>query len=486
MRLAGLFIALTGCAQIFGLDTTTAASDGSAAASVTAEVERMSIGATVNTAPEDLTTDGSGDSLAFLVADPNGSGGLTSVPATQTTAGTWTAAIADGTPAADFTLQGQRQIWAFPTRDLKIADVHLEHPNPMAPDPSAALAVSVSLPSAVMAGEAFYIEEIGPWLSASIPGTNGATSVGDTLGIAAMTPATSAPPASVIPTDVVVVLRYLNAQLTGVFQAASFTETAGGNQVDGAMTAFSPDQTFGASIDQTAQNARFAAVRPAVGTPIYTWMVIAAPGAMRGIPSGPQLNAAALASTDTAIGASYGNPFASLGWSALVDYSASESRAVTVNGLSLTLQTTSTSLVVPSGTAMPTLDLPGALAQTISIDQQPLSTDNTTVMIDRTAPATLSLVVDRQSSIMYQAILYEVVPNDATTAKLSYVIEVLTNDPAKLQIPEDLLVVGHTYTVRVTCYADGFTGAATGDLLSSSPPFDYASTFSGVFTVTNP
>jgi hypothetical protein len=274
-------------------------------------------------------------------------------------------------------------------------------------------------------------------------------------------------------------------QLTGVFQAGSFAETAGANTISGAMTVVGADQTFGATIDPTTQATRFAAVRPAVGTPSFSWDVFASPGAMTGDANGPLLAAGSVAMADTAIAASYGNPFAALGWPALVDYAASESRSVTVNALALGLTTSSTSLVLPDA-SNPTLDLPAALAQTISIDTLPLSTDNITVSIDPTTPAKIDLVVDRQGSIAFRAALYEVVANDMTTAKLAYVLDVLTNDQASLAIPSDALIAGHTYTLAVTCYAAGLTGAATGDLQMTSPPFHYATTYSGVFTVSNP
>jgi hypothetical protein len=135
---------------------------------------------------------------------------------------------------------------------------------------------------------------------------------------------------------------------------------------------------------------------------------------------------------------------------------------------------------------MPTLDFPAALPQTISIDNQPLSTDGMTAMIDPTMPATISVVADTQNTILYAATLYELLAASPTTEQLQYVVAVLTNDPSTLELPSNVLVAGHTYTLQVTCYSDGFSGAATGDLVTSSPPFDSASTFSGVFTVANP
>jgi hypothetical protein len=474
---------LTGCAQIFGLDTTTAASDGSVATPVAmAEVTRISIGATVQSAPEDLTL--GSDTLAFLVPDAAGSGGFTSVPATQGPTGTWSAPIASGNPAVDFTLNGQRHIWAFPTRDLKIADPRLEHPNPTPADPTSALAINVTLAAAPPPTETFEVEEIGPWLAAGLAATDPLAQI---VMTSSMSSIGGAGMANVIPSDVVLALGYNGSTLANVFQAASFTETAGANSISGAMTDVTADTTFNATIDPTSQDTRFAAVRPADSTPVYSWQVIAAPDSMRNLLAGPQLNAAAIDTTGTALAASYANPFASLGWSAMLAYTASESRVATVGAMSLTLgqATTATTILVPDS-SMPTLDFPAALPQTISIDNQPLSTDAMTATIDPTLPATISLVTDMQNTILYEATLYELLAASPTTEQLQYVVELLTNDPSTLQLPSDVLVAGHTYTLQITCYSDGFTGAATGDLVTSSPPFDSASSFSGVFTVANP
>ncbi len=492
LRIAGVALALAlssaGCAQIFGLDSTSGASDAPPiSAQAMAEIERLSIGATLQTVPEDLTA--GSDTLAFLVADSSAPGGFTSVAATQGPTGTWSAPIATGNPVVDFTLAQQRHIWAFSTRDLKIADTHLEHPNPTAADPTSSLAVMVTLPSAPSTTESFQLQEIGPWLATALTPTDPLSQL---IMTSAMTPiGGSITPAAVIPTDVVLALRYDSSVapgavgLTGVFQAASFAETAGTNSVSGAMAVVTADQMFGATIDQVTQQTRFAAIRPAVGTPTFSWQVVAAPYAMRNIVAGPLLESGSVAIDDTAIAAMYGNPFASLGWTAEFAYTATEVRDIMVNGLALELTTTASSLLIPD-TSMPTLDFPAALPQTISIDGQSLATDNATITIDPTMPATLTAVVDRQTTQMYQAIVYEVVPADTTTAQLSYVVDVMATDPANLVIPGGVLVTGHTYTVWIGCYADGFAGAATGDLQTTSPPFDSAGSYSGVFTVSNP
>ena len=473
-------VGLAGCAQLFGIDPTTGANDAPPmTAGAVAEVQRVSVGATVLTAPEDLTL--GSDTLEFLVPDAAGTGGYDHVAATQGPTGTWTAPIAAGNPLVDFTLNGARHIWAFPTRDLKIGDVRLEHPDATPADPASSLAVSVSLPTAVAAGESFEILEVGPWLSAALDATDPLSQVVMTTSMTQLSGATSL--AALTPADKIFALRYLSgAALTGVFEADGFAETAGANTVSGTMAAVTGDQSFGATIDPTTQATRFAAVRPAVGTPLFSWSVFASPGAMQGTTTGPLLASGAVAMADTAIAAMYSGAFASFGWSPLFDYAASESRSVTVNGLTLELSTSSTSLVIPDA-SNPTLDLPGAIAQTISLDTTPLSTDNTTVTIDRTMPATIQIVVDRPGSIMTRATLYQVVPNDVTTATLSYVLDVLSNDPTTLAIPSDALVAGMTYTIAITCYAAGYTGAATGDLQTTSPPFHYATTYSGVFTV---
>jgi len=351
---------------------------------------------------------------------------------------------------------------------------------------NSALALSVALPAA-SAGSTFELDEIGPWLRADVTPATSVTTITAEVDTSAMTPLGGTPPAGVTAQDAVLVLGYTGAQLTGAFQASSFAETDGANTVTGAMAPVAADQSFDASVDPTSLLTRFAAVRPAVGTPVLGWTLSAAPGAMRGLPDGPQLMAGSVEPTDTAIGAMYGNPFASFGWPTLFAYTTYETRDLMVGTLALQLSAGATSALVPDGT-IATLDLPAAIPQTISLDDQPLSTDNAMVTVDPTAYAKIAVVVDRQASTMYQAILYEVVPADAamTSAVLAWVVDVQTTDPSNLILPPDVLQAGHTYTLRVGCFSGGFTGAATGDLQTTSPPFNSAYNFSGVFTVTNP
>ena len=314
-------VGLAGCAQLFGIDSTTGGNDAPPmAAGAKAEVERVSVGATVLTESEDLTL--GSDALEFLVPDAAGSGGYDHVAATQAPTGTWTAPIPTGNPLVDFTLNGQRHIWAFPTRDAKIADVRLEHPDPSPADPASSLAISVSLPTAVAPGESFEILEVGPWLSAALDATDPLSQVVMTTAMTHLSGASIF--AAVTPVDKVFALRELGGALTGVFEADGFTEMAGANTISGAMAAVTADQMFGATVDPTTQATRFAAVRPAVGTPSFSWDVFAAPGAASGVTTGPLLASGSVAMADTAIAASYSSTFAALGWQALFEYQASD------------------------------------------------------------------------------------------------------------------------------------------------------------------
>src|SRR5512140_1331400 len=103
MRLAVVGIiagsaALPGCAQLAGIDVTTGADHSN----VTLGFDRLSIGATVVTAPADLTT-GMATYLVDSTSDPSG---FERVPAMLADGdpSTWTAKIADGSPQVLFAL----------------------------------------------------------------------------------------------------------------------------------------------------------------------------------------------------------------------------------------------------------------------------------------------------------------------------------------------------------------------------------------------
>src|SRR5678810_1224784 len=85
---------LCGCAQLFGIDETSGGRDAPPPPSASLTVQRVSIGARLVYAPQDLA----GSMGTYLVPDEAAPGGLNRVPAMQAESGRWTAPIAAAAP----------------------------------------------------------------------------------------------------------------------------------------------------------------------------------------------------------------------------------------------------------------------------------------------------------------------------------------------------------------------------------------------------
>src|SRR5688572_12131293 len=115
MRLlpATLLLAAPGCAQLFGLDTTSSPDADPSRVSLT--MQRFSVGASVQKNPLDL----SGQTASFLVDD--GAGSFTKIPAELGPMDTFSAAILTGTPPVMFTLPDlpnpNTRLWSTPSRN---------------------------------------------------------------------------------------------------------------------------------------------------------------------------------------------------------------------------------------------------------------------------------------------------------------------------------------------------------------------------------
>jgi hypothetical protein len=59
----------------------------------------------------------------------------------------------------------------------------------------------------------------------------------------------------------------------------------------------------------------------------------------------------------------------------------------------------------------------------------------------------------------------------------------LVSTASPLTIPAGIMQRGHTYTLVTICGDGGFTGAATGDFVTSSLPASVGQTTSAVFTI---
>jgi hypothetical protein len=480
-----LAIALPGCAQLFGLDTTTGGADAPSATSAHFAMTIESVGATLVDAPDDPAV--TQDTVAFLVPSADGST-YTTVPSTLTAAGNWDGAIPVGNPLIDFTLTGHRHIWAVPSRDVKLTTVVLGHPNPVAPPDSSMFTLSITAPSNVgTAGESLTFMTVGAWSAQGIPEPAMATpTLAATIAYTAPT-AIGGPLEKVTPTDAVLVYRNrpqsitsVGAPLDGVFQTS--VDQTGTDTLTGTLADTAVDKTVGATITPMALATRYTAVRPAVSSMAIGWLINAAPGYARGVINGPTLNTLGIAISDTQISAAYGNPFSSLNWKETLFYNSYESRTAMVGGAPLALNAGLETIVAPSTTL--TLDMPAGLPQSISIADHPLATDNDTITIDRSKYVHFTMVNDRDNSTFLQIALYDLT-SDGVTVTQTLVIDALAIDPTQLVLPPDAFVMGHTYVVEALTHQSGWPNAATGDFSTQALPFYIGYAYSGTFTVMN-
>jgi hypothetical protein len=467
-------LALTGCAQLFGIDETTSPGAGSG---VTLSIDRVSIGATVARAPQDLT----GETAQFLVGDATS---LVPNSAVITAPGTWSSDIPTGTPAAEFTLpdlpMGATHLWALPSREMKGNVVVFEHPNATAPADTSQVALTVTIPP--YNGELLRVYSVGTWLYHDLTATEVpalmATSVAATVPYSAFAPLTSSvTPTRITASDVVLVLEYTGPALTGVLQAAPFDQTDATDTIAGTTTAVANDKTLTVALP-TDLAARYSGARPALGAPAISWSINAAPGASVGNSLGPQLLAGSPALGDTMISTAYGDPFESLGWPAILTLATSASRSYTLNGVAVTL---SGSLVTFADAAMNDGTLSAGLPTVILLGTTQLNNDGQMVTLDPLAPVSVSFLADKATNTIYTADVFELVMNGAAYDRVPVTAAVAT-DPSFV-FPAGTLKAGHTYVIRAGCYQGGHTAATSGDLQTNTFPISRGLFDSGVFTV---
>lgn len=467
-------LALTGCAQLFGIDETTGPGAGSG---VSLSIQRVSIGATVETAPQDITN----ETAQFLVGDATS---LVPNSAVVSAPGTWTSDIPTGTPAAQFTLpdvpMGATHLWELPSRAMTGSLYALEHQNATIPSDTSQIALSVTIPP--YAGELLRVYSVGTWLfhdltAAEVPVAM-ATSIAATVPYSMFSPITSSVmPSRITASDVVLVLEYTGADLTGVLQATPFDQTDATDTISGTMTSVTHDKTLTIPLP-TDLATRYSGVRPAVGAPGQSWSLNAAPGDMVGNGVGPQLLAGSPLAGDTMINVMYGDPFESLGWPAVLTFNTSASRTFTFNGVAIGL---SASLATFSDAADNNGTLTAGLPTVILVGTTQLNSDGQMVTVDPLSPVTVSFLADKPTNTVYTANVYELVMNGATYDR-TLVTAAVATDPSFI-FPAGTLKTGHTYVIQAGCYQGGHIGAATGDLQTNTFPISRGLFDSGVFTV---
>lgn len=472
---------LGGCAQLAGIDETS--SGGPAGPGVNLTVERVSIGGTVVTGPQDVT----GLTAAWLLPDVSAPGGLLPITATVEPPNTWHANINPATPAVQFTLPDTpaplQRIYDLGQANMLASFPVLEHPNAVAAPADAMLAVTVTL-DVPYNGEGLQLFAIGPWVVRGLPGPAIGTTALATgaFPYTAMTSQTGRPHEALTSADPVFVLRYVGNQLVGLLDAMPFDQT-GMDTITGTLTSVPLDQSLAVTVDQADVARRLSAVRPAVGAPSMSWSLRAAPGFRYGIDAGPLLHAGGVAAADPAmISATYGNPFSTRMWNTLLTWSTRSTRAYTPPALALPVTLSAGMFQRDEPTANLALTLPAGLPELIMLDGMSLSTDG--LAIPRpTRPLEVTFVTDKPANTLYSVEVYELVPNMANTAlELQRVVAAFALE-ARFALPVELFTPGSYYTIRAISHQGGFPNAAQGDLATRSLPIATSFVDSGVFQV---
>jgi hypothetical protein len=470
-------VLLAGCAQLFGLDDTKAASGASL------QLQRVSIGSSVVTSPLDLSS----QMATFWVPATGDPSILVATPAVQSATDTWTADV-QGVPFDLFTLpdlpKPLQHLWELPVANVKGAFNVFEHPNPTPPPANATEMLSVTLPSAAAVGESYYVEVIGAWTYHALAGAEipvpPAMTISTSVPYASFAPMTPSPPARIAAEDTVVVLRFTGATLSGVYQTA-FDQSDTMDAISGTMVAVTADQKVQAPIDPNALATRYTAARPAVASLALSWVVSAAPGASVGAATGTQLAAGGIMMTDTMVLGLYGNPFESLGWPALFTVSSSESRTFMFNGMPITLGANTRLVADAASTTM--VDFAAPMPEQVDLDDNQLTVDGQSVTLDPSMPHTIKMLTENRPASVYALDLVELsatMPGGQSSE--TTVLHSLSSQPT-FTIPPSILQSGHTYIPVVTTVASDYSGAASGDLTVRTLPAASATFTGGVFTV---
>src|SRR5690606_17353292 len=105
-----------------------------------------------------------------------------------------------------------------------------------------------------------------------------------------------------------------------------FDQTDGQDPIDATLVAVPANRPLNATVAPASYADQFSAVRPAVSGLTQSWVVSAARGWAIGSTSEPRLQGGVVAMADTTISTMFGNPFESLGWRALFQFTAQATR----------------------------------------------------------------------------------------------------------------------------------------------------------------
>ena len=476
---AGFAACLAGCAQLAGIDPTS----GEGLPGNSLAVKRMSVGKTVDVGPLDLT----GLTASYLV---EGAAGVERVAATNDGGGKWVTKVRSPAPVL-FTLPDDPKLlrlYDFRRSALTVLYAQLEHPG-RAPAPDGAmLTVATHLDAPTTAADRFQVYTVGSW--SAFDGLAPAEASTDVMATYAFDMssrvALRAQLDRLTAQDVFLVLRYTKSMfadaLSGVAEAAPFDQT-GNDMVSATMTAVTADRKLDVKLSEDIP-LRYLPVRPAVSKLEMSWNLVAAPGAAIALNAGPVLNSGTLMATDVGVNTMYANPFAGPphNWPTLLTFVTSETRTYEPSmGVTVKLQAGMNQYVEPAEGLLLSFD--AGLPESIKLGDLPLSSDGNLVARP-TSFVHVEFDAKPPTNTLFGLQLFDLLPSgDGTQLQYHMVLDALGDD-AKFELPPELFVVGHSYTLRAICTSGGFPALGSGDLATRQLPISQSYLDSGVFTVT--
>jgi len=494
---AALATSLAGCAQLFGLHDTSSgggSDSGVLPTEVSVEMQLISVGPTAARTPYDVTN----LTANFLVADGSAAG-FDRVKA-DAAGDLWSAPIPTGSPPMEINLgldvpDLYRRLYAVNQRNLKVLYGIYGHSDDVAAPATGSLTVTLILPTASAANEGIQLYNVGGWANHGFAAGTDYTVGAQTIGPidVAYTPAlwgsiNGRPLAQITSADEIVGLRYIGNQLTGAAEFTPFDQsTTGANTISATMTAVTA-AALDVHVSPTNIDQRLAMPTPKGQTLAMSWSVNAAPGWEIANGTGPLLNAAGIALTDSgAITAPFGNPFAAKGWKSVFTLGTNKSRTYAVPSLGNLTATLYCGLneIAEVGPGL-TIDTPAALPIVVSINSMPLATDGQNVTLDPTKSVVLAILADKTDALFYQFNIYELRENAAMTGLETHVAYVTVTDQAMVTIPNDVFVAGKTYYIRGHAIKGGYPSFSEGNYWTRNLPYSVGYLDAGVFTVSAP
>ena len=476
---AGFAACLAGCAQLAGIDPTSG--EGLPGDSLT--VKRMSVGKTVDVGPLDLT----GLTASYLV---QGAAGVERVAATNDGGGRWVTKVRTPAPVL-FTLPDDPKLlrlYDFRRSALTVQYAQLEHPGRTPAPDGAMLTVAAHLDAPTTAADRFQVYTVGSWSAFDVPApAEASTDVMATYAFdVSRRVAFRAQLDRLTTQDVFLVLRYTKSMLlgdvlSGVAEAVPFDQT-GNDMVSATMTAVTADRKLDVKLSEDIP-LRYLPVRPAVSDLKMSWTLVAAPGAAIALDAGPVLNGGDLMSTDVGVNTMYANPFAGPphNWSTLLTLVTFETRTYKPSAdVTVKLQAGMNQYVAPAEGLLLSFD--AGLPESIKLGDLPLSSDGNSVA-KPTSFVHVEFDAKPPTNTLFGLQLFDLLPNgDGTELEYHMVLDALGDD-AKFELPPELFVVGHSYTLRAICISGGFPAVGSGDLTTRQLPISQSYLDSGVFTV---